>query len=62
MAFYRDSVIAALVTFLVLDGAAVAARLYTRTRIVSRGFGWDDAALCLTYVRLPFYNHDFDSF
>lgn len=50
MAFYRDSIIAALVTLLLLDGAAVGARLYTRTRIVTRGFGWDDAALCLTYL------------
>lgn len=54
MAFYRDSIIAALVTLLLLDGAAVGARLYTRTRIVTRGFGWDDAALCLTYVRSTF--------
>jgi hypothetical protein len=51
MAFYRDSIIAALVVFFILDGAAMAGRVFTRTKIVARGFGWDDAALCLTYVR-----------
>lgn len=48
---YRDDIIAALVVFLILDGAAVGARLYVRTKMLTRGFGWDDTALCITFVR-----------
>lgn len=54
MPFYRDSIIAALVAFLLLDGVAMAGRIYVRTKLISRGFGFDDVALCLTYVRLHF--------
>lgn len=54
MTFYRDSIISALVAFLLLDGAAVAGRLYVRTKLITRGFGFDDAALCLTFVRLHY--------
>ncbi|KAK6075476.1 integral membrane family protein [Seiridium cupressi] len=50
MPFYRDSIIAALVVFLVLDGAAMAGRVFVRTKLITRGFGYDDAALCLTFL------------
>ncbi|KAI1504617.1 integral membrane protein [Biscogniauxia marginata] len=50
MGGHRDSIIAALVAFLVLDGAAVAARVYVRTKLITRGFGLDDCALALTYL------------
>ncbi|KAI0012050.1 integral membrane protein [Xylariaceae sp. FL0662B] len=47
---YRGDLIAAMVVFLILDGAAVAARLYVRTRMLTRGLGWDDFVLCLTFL------------
>ena len=49
MAKYRDSMIAVMVTFLICNGLAVSARLYSRWRL-TRSFGADDALLCLTYV------------
>ncbi|KAI0593718.1 integral membrane protein [Biscogniauxia sp. FL1348] len=50
MGSHRDSILAALIVFLVLDGAAVGARLYVRTKLITRGFGLDDCALLLTYL------------
>ncbi|KAI0443363.1 hypothetical protein F4803DRAFT_328634 [Xylaria telfairii] len=50
MGSHRDSLFAAAVLFLVLNSIVVFARVYVRTRIVVRGFGWDDFVLCLTYV------------
>ncbi|CAJ2512843.1 Uu.00g009620.m01.CDS01 [Anthostomella pinea] len=47
---WLDSLIAAMVVFLILDGVAVAARVYVRTKMQTRGFGIDDIALCLTYT------------
>ncbi|KAI1080515.1 integral membrane protein [Whalleya microplaca] len=47
---YRGDLIAAMTVFLILDGAAVAARLYVRTRMLTRGLGWDDFVLCLTFI------------
>ncbi|KAK7738390.1 hypothetical protein SLS53_006205 [Cytospora paraplurivora] len=35
--------------FLILDTVAVAARIYVRTLLI-RGFGWDDATLCLAFL------------
>ncbi|KAI1432604.1 hypothetical protein GGR50DRAFT_696874 [Xylaria sp. CBS 124048] len=46
---YRVSLLAATSVFLALDTLVVCARVYVRTKVV-RGFGWDDAALCLTHV------------
>ncbi|GAP84925.1 putative integral membrane protein [Rosellinia necatrix] len=50
MGSHRDSLFAAAVLFLVLDSTVVFARVYVRTRVVIRGFGWDDFVLCLTYI------------
>ncbi|KAI8624001.1 hypothetical protein F5Y19DRAFT_342754 [Xylariaceae sp. FL1651] len=50
MAGHRDSLIGANVLFLVLDGLVVGARVYVRTKLITRGFGWDDFVLCLTYI------------
>lgn len=36
--------------FLVLDTIVIAARVYVRAFTI-RAFGWDDATLCLSYVR-----------
>ncbi|KAI0117730.1 hypothetical protein GGR51DRAFT_265440 [Nemania sp. FL0031] len=49
MGSHHDSLFAAAVLFLVLDGIVVFLRVYVRTRVV-RGFGWDDFVLCLTYT------------
>ena len=49
MAKYSDGMIAVMVTFLICNGLAVGARVYSRVRI-TRSFGADDAMLCLTYV------------
>ncbi|KUI59691.1 hypothetical protein VP1G_06871 [Cytospora mali] len=46
---YKRSLIAAMSVFLILDTVAVAARVYVRTLMI-RGFGWDDATLCLSFV------------
>ncbi|KAI0206266.1 hypothetical protein F4808DRAFT_112772 [Astrocystis sublimbata] len=46
----RASLFGAAVLFLVLNTAVVLARIFVRTRLVTRGFGWDDFVLCLTYV------------
>ncbi|KAJ8117441.1 hypothetical protein ONZ43_g4207 [Nemania bipapillata] len=50
MGSHRDSLLAAAILFLVLDSIVVFARVYVRTRVVTRGFGWDDFVLCLTYI------------
>lgn len=42
--------IAAMTVFLVVDTIAIASRLYVRTKMLSRGFGWDDVFLILTYA------------
>lgn len=49
MSFYKNSLIAAMSVFLILDTVAVAARVYVRTMMI-RGFGYDDAVLCLSFV------------
>ncbi|KAL7621182.1 hypothetical protein AAE478_008499 [Parahypoxylon ruwenzoriense] len=50
MGSHRDDLIAAMSVFLIVDAAVVAARLYVRIKMLTRGFGWDDVALCLTYI------------
>ncbi|KAI5867669.1 integral membrane protein [Durotheca rogersii] len=50
MGSHREDLIAAMSVFLVLDAVAVAARLYVRTKMITRGFGLDDVVLCLTYI------------
>lgn len=50
MTTYRDSLIVAMVLFLFLDTLVIGARVFVRTRILSRAFGRDDFVLCLTYV------------
>lgn len=52
MTTYRDSLIVAMVLFLLLDTAVIGARLLVRTRLLSRAFGRDDFILCLTYVSI----------
>ncbi|OTB07370.1 hypothetical protein M426DRAFT_268647 [Hypoxylon sp. CI-4A] len=46
----RDNLIAAMAVFLVVDTVAMAARLYVRTKMLTRGFGWDDVVLLTTYL------------
>ncbi|KAJ4394389.1 hypothetical protein N0V93_003606 [Gnomoniopsis smithogilvyi] len=50
MTTYRESLIVAMALFLLLDTIVIGARLYVRTRILSRAFGRDDFVLCLTYI------------
>ncbi|KAI3331974.1 hypothetical protein HD806DRAFT_546218 [Xylariaceae sp. AK1471] len=47
---HKEGLIAAAVLFLVLDTIVVALRVYVRTVVVTRGFGWDDFVLCLTWM------------
>ncbi|KAI1648820.1 uncharacterized protein F4817DRAFT_55577 [Daldinia loculata] len=47
---HRDDLIAAMAVFLVVDTLAIAARLYVRTKMLTRGFGLDDVVLILTYI------------
>ncbi|KAI1392166.1 uncharacterized protein F4822DRAFT_117424 [Hypoxylon trugodes] len=47
---HREDLIAAMVVFLVVDTIAIAARLYVRIKMLTRGFGWDDVVLLLTYI------------
>lgn len=49
MAYYRNGLIATMVLFLILDGAAMAARLFVRLRI-KRSFGADDVMLSVSYL------------
>ncbi|KAI1819854.1 hypothetical protein F4861DRAFT_107159 [Xylaria intraflava] len=49
MVNYRDNLLAAAILFLVLNTIVVFARVYVRAKVI-RGFGWDDAVLCLTYI------------
>ncbi|KAI1351450.1 hypothetical protein F5Y01DRAFT_283186 [Xylaria sp. FL0043] len=50
MGSHHDSLFAAAVLFLVLNTIVVFARIYVRTIVIPRGFGWDDFVLCLTYI------------
>lgn len=51
---HREDLIAAMVVFLIVDSAAIAARLYVRTKMLTRGFGLDDVVLIITFVTSPF--------
>lgn len=53
MGTYRDSLIAAMVVFLVINTLAIAARLYVRIRLLTRAIGLDDLMLCLVFVSFP---------
>lgn len=46
----KSGLIAAMTVFLVADTVIIAARVYVRAFMI-RAFGWDDATLCLSYVR-----------
>lgn len=46
----KSGLIAAMTVFLVADTAIITARVYVRAFMI-RAFGWDDATLCLSYVR-----------
>lgn len=46
----KSSLIAAMTVFLVVDAVIITARVYVRTFMI-RAFGWDDATLCLSFVR-----------
>lgn len=48
----KSCLIAAMSVFLVMDSAIIATRVYVRAFMI-KAFGWDDAALCLSYVSLP---------
>ncbi|KAI0913205.1 hypothetical protein F4823DRAFT_85218 [Ustulina deusta] len=50
MGSHHDSLFAAAVVFLVLNSIVVFARVYVRTVVIPRAFGWDDFVLCLTYA------------
>ncbi|KAK8121113.1 hypothetical protein PG999_005233 [Apiospora kogelbergensis] len=51
MAGYRGKLLGAMVTFIVVDGIALAARVYVRARMLGQNaFGLDDFFLCLTYT------------
>lgn len=50
MGTYRDNLIAAMVVFLVINTAAIAARLYVRVKLLTRAIGMDDLMLCLVFV------------
>ncbi|KAI2619669.1 integral membrane protein [Hypoxylon sp. NC1633] len=47
---HREDLLAAMVVFLIVDSVAISARLYVRTKMLTRGFGWDDVLLILTYI------------
>lgn len=53
MGTYRDSLIAAMVVFLVINTLAISARLYVRMRLLTRAIGLDDLMLCLVFVSFP---------
>lgn len=46
----KSGLIAAMTVFLVLDAVIITARVYVRASMI-KAFGWDDATLCLSYVR-----------
>lgn len=50
MGTYRDSLIAAMVVFLVINTLAIGARLYVRIKLLTRAIGLDDLMLCITFV------------
>jgi hypothetical protein len=47
---HRNSLIAATVSFVILDTIAVAGRIYVRTKMITRGFGLDDYAMIVSYL------------
>ncbi|KAI0894414.1 integral membrane protein [Annulohypoxylon nitens] len=47
---HREDLIAAMVVFLIVDSIAIAARLYVRTKMLTRGFGLDDVVLIITFI------------
>ncbi|KAI2467868.1 hypothetical protein F4781DRAFT_423054 [Annulohypoxylon bovei var. microspora] len=47
---HRDDLIAAMAVFLIVDSIAIAARLYVRIKMLTRGFGLDDVVLIITYI------------
>ncbi|KAI1803785.1 hypothetical protein F4811DRAFT_318935 [Daldinia bambusicola] len=47
---HRNDLIAAMIVFLIVDTLAIAARLYVRLKMLTRGFGLDDVVLLLTYL------------
>ncbi|KAI1475759.1 hypothetical protein F4774DRAFT_271186 [Daldinia eschscholtzii] len=47
---HRGDLIAAMAVFLIVDTFAIAARLYVRIKMLTRGFGLDDVVLILTYL------------
>lgn len=53
MGTYRDSLIAAMVVFLLINTLAISARLYVRLRLLTRAIGLDDLMLCLVFVSPP---------
>ncbi|KAK8879474.1 hypothetical protein PGQ11_000768, partial [Apiospora arundinis] len=51
MSGYRDKLLGVMVTFIIVDGAALVARIYVRTKMLGKNaFGMDDLVLCLTYT------------
>ncbi|KAI1092824.1 integral membrane protein [Rostrohypoxylon terebratum] len=46
----REDLVAAMAVFLIVDSIAIAARLYVRTKMLTRGFGLDDVVLIITYI------------
>lgn len=49
----KSGLVAAMTVFLFADTVIIAARVYVRAFMI-RAFGWDDATLCLSYVRASF--------
>ncbi|RYP71820.1 hypothetical protein DL770_008058 [Monosporascus sp. CRB-9-2] len=47
---YRASLISSMVTFLTVDGIALAGRVYVRMKLQTRSFGLDDLTLLVGYV------------
>ncbi|GAW12222.1 hypothetical protein ANO14919_015830 [Xylariales sp. No.14919] len=47
---HREGLLAVGALFLILDSIVVFSRVYVRTKVITRGFGWDDFVLCLTYI------------
>ncbi|POS81016.1 hypothetical protein DHEL01_v200589 [Diaporthe helianthi] len=45
----KSCLIAAMSVFIIMDAAIIATRVYVRAFMI-RAFGWDDAALCLSYI------------
>lgn len=60
MGTYRDSLIAAMVVFLVINTLAISARLYVRIKLLTRAIGLDDLMLCLVFVSVSLALPPFD--